>query len=394
MDPNNIQGMSEAQRQAAIRLARQKVMATFSRQPENYIPTEEKIDEDAKDSARAAIKETAAENLQNPYAQTMANEQGITRIDAAQWKKYHSAWQNYYQKYYEGYYTKAIKENSEKQRQNSPEEEGRGRILNDLRRKIRGKVSTQATRLRKSRHFVPIISGVLVLLIFLFLQYNRNVFAAINAYISPGNSDVGQTGIVELDPSVSTTVGPESKLIIPKINIEVPIVFGIGNDHASQQRGMQSGVTHFAIPGASSVPGQIGNTVISGHSSNDVFDNGSYKFIFAQLERLGEKDTIYINYEGVRYTYAVVRTEVVLPTDVGKLIYNTDKPMLTLITCTPLGSAKYRLLVVAEQVGPSPETAKPATPSGSQITEPAAMPSNSPTFIDNVINFFKGLFGG
>lgn len=90
------------------------------------------------------------------------------------------------------------------------------------------------------------------------------------------------------------------------------------------------------IPGASSHPGQVGNTVLSGHSSNDVFAAGDYKFIFMQLDKLEIGDTIYANYEGVRYTYIVTGKEEVLPSQVDKLIYPTDKPVMTLITCTPL----------------------------------------------------------
>jgi sortase A len=131
----------------------------------------------------------------------------------------------------------------------------------------------------------------------------------------------------------------------------------------------------------------VGNTVLSGHSSNDIIDPGSYKFIFAQLERLSKNDTIYANYNGVRYTYTVTKTEVVKPTDVGKLIYETDKPVLTLITCTPLGTSLNRLLVTAEQVSPSPNEAEaaPAVDQSSQAT--VAIPGNSPTFLQR-------LFGG
>ena len=147
---------------------------------------------------------------------------------------------------------------------------------------------------------------------------------------------------------------------------------------------MEKGVAHFAIPGASSKPGQIGNTAISGHSSNDLFDSGDYKFIFAQLDRLEVGDTIYANYEGKRYTYVVTNKEVVTPKEVSKLVYPTDKPVLTLITCTPLGTALNRLLVTAEQVSPDPAAAAPSqqVESGND----AAMPGSAPTL-------FEKLFG-
>ena len=148
---------------------------------------------------------------------------------------------------------------------------------------------------------------------------------------------------------------------------------------------MEKGVAHFAIPGANSVPGQIGNTVLAGHSSNDLFDNGSYKFIFVQLDKLNNGDMIYANYEGKRYSYSVTKKEVVKPSEVTKLTYPTDKPVMTLITCVPIGTAEKRLLVTAEQVSPDPTaaTAAPVT-SGASSTE---MTGNSATLLQR-------LFGG
>src|SRR5206468_715109 len=102
-----------------------------------------------------------------------------------------------------------------------------------------------------------------------------------------------------------------------------------------------------AVPGADSVPGQVGNTVFSGHSSNDLFEAGDYKFIFAQLDKLQNGDTIYVNYNSVRYTYTVMKEQVVKPDNVQALYGYTDKPYLTLITCTPLGTSQNRLLVTA-----------------------------------------------
>lgn len=151
---------------------------------------------------------------------------------------------------------------------------------------------------------------------------------------------------------------------------------------------MTRGVAYFGITGANSKPGQIGNTPIAGHSSNDIIDQGNYKFIFAQLDRLQKGDTIYANYQGTRYTYIVSRTEVVKPNEIGKLVYEATTPALTLITCTPVGTALNRLLVTAEQVSPSPGGASAApTSSGTAPGDSKTqMPGNSPTF-------FERLFG-
>ena len=154
---------------------------------------------------------------------------------------------------------------------------------------------------------------------------------------------------------------------------------------------MNHGVAQFKIPGADAMPGQIGNLVISGHSAGDIYSNNQYKFIFSGLERLVDGDLIYVNYNSVRYIYKVYKRETVEPTNVAALVYKIDKPILTLITCTPLGSDRYRLLVMAEQINPSYEqqenteianhetgTEDNKTPSSS------IMPANERSFFDRV----------
>lgn len=331
---------------------------------------------------------TPQETAANPYTRTHSNDHQT--VEADQWKQYHSAWQEYYQQYYERYYLGEVHKtkqeltaqaNQQISNSQEPETFTKQEAMHDLKQKLFGRIRESAKKARGSRHFVPITAALCIMLVFLFLQYNRAIFATVEAYVSPGNID--PVNII-VDPTLSVNVGPESKLVIPKINVNVPVVYDTTPDYAAQMKAMESGVAWFGIPGANSKPGQVGNTVLSGHSSNDLIDSGSYKFIFARLEQLNAGDTIYANYEGKRYTYTVTRKEVVKPNEVNKLIYPTDKPVMTLITCTPLGTALNRLLVTAEQVSPDPKAAIKAPETST--TQSADMPGNSPTF-------FQRLFG-
>lgn len=342
----------------------------------------------------------------SPYQQTQVNP---GEIQKDQWKQYHSAWQDYYQKYYERYYVGQVQrtsqaiqaraakaaaagESQQAQTANSgttpasaPQADGtvsRDEALFALRNKLRGQIQSSAVKVRRSRHFMPIAAATCVVLLFLFLQYNRILIANVQAYISPGN--VNPANII-VAPNADATVSPESKIIIPKINVDVPVDYNATPDNASQMAAMRNGVAYFGIPGANSLPGQIGNTAIAGHSSNDLIDQGNYKFAFLQLEKLAKGDTIYLNYESKRYTYSITRMEVVKPSEINKLIYPTDKPVITLITCTPIGTATNRLLVTAEQISPSPSTAAPAPVGSGDASGPAVeMPGNSPTFMERV----------
>ena len=330
------------------------------------------------------------------------------QVTAEQWSQYHSAWQKYYQTYYERYYVNHL---SNKQREmrsyiesnianshqdNTPaadnpepdETVSQSDAVKQLRSEIRQKVRDNAKKVKKSRHFVPAIAGVVVVLVFVFLQYNRVIFGAVAAYTTPGNIEPQN---IIVDPTVNVEVGPEPRMVIPKINIDAPVVYGIGADHDSQMKAMESGIAHFSIPGANAVPGQVGNAVFAAHSSNDAFARGDYKFVFAQNEKLAKDDIIYMNYNSKRYTYKVTSMEVVLPSEVNKIQIQTDKPMLTLISCVPLGTAEKRLLVFAEQISPDPSGAAESSQQNSDESsgqETDKIPGQpSPTI-------FERMFGG
>jgi sortase A len=352
-------------------------------------------------TGQVAGAQTSSQEGNLPAAYRRTHDSGKHEAHAEQWKQYHTAWQEYYQKYYEHYYVGAVQQvhQAYSERANAqtsfgageptsgkePTSDGmsRSEAMDDLRTQLLGKVRAGAGKVRKSRHFIPLTAALVVLLLFSFLQYNRAIIATVNAYVTPGEMDPQN---IVVDPNASLQVGPEPKVIIPKINVNVPVDYTATPDQASQLKAMENGTAYFGIPGANSKPGQVGNTVIAGHSSNDFIDNGQYKFVFAPLDRLKPGDIIYLNYEGIRYTYSVTKLTVVKPTDVSALVYPTTKPELTLITCTPLGTALNRLLVTAEQVSPNPAAATAAPATSSQDAK-AVMPGNSPTI-------FERLFGG
>lgn len=351
------------------------------------------IQEDTRKQTQAS-----SELATTPYLRTMNSTDSNPQVAAEnQWQQYHEAWQKYYQTYYERHFLgrlyaqqkaeaetpKIIASHQNKQPNEkqivSPEE-----AMGELRQTIRQKVVQSTQKVKKSRHFAPIIAGLLVLVTISFLQWNRVIVGAVAAYTSPGNIEPQN---IIANPTASVDVGPESRMIIPKINVDAPVIYGVGPDHNSQMKAMEGGIAHFSIPGANAVPGQIGNTVLAAHSSNDIFASGDYKVVFAQNEKLVVGDTIYMHYEGTRYAYAVTKTEVVLPTEVSRVQLDTDRPMLTLISCVPLGTAQKRLLVFAEQVSPDPAG---ASQSADASTEPSStdIPGRpSPTLLEK-------LFGG
>ena len=337
-----------------------------------------------------------ASSAENPYTRTLSHDSPLKAQDQS-WQKYHTAWQTYYQQYYERYYVsqvKAAKRSLNEQaevhrtaaerlnRQTSDDKTmTQDQAISDLRNSLRNRVRGHAAKVRKSRHFMPIMAAAAVMLVFLFLQYNRVLFAYVEAYVMPGQMDAES---IIVSPNSEAAVSSDPKLIIPKIAVDVPIIWDAdASSQDSLNTAMNNGVVWFNIQGANAKPGQKGNFVLSGHSANNWTDSGKYKFIFARLEKIQENDVVYINYNSKRYTYKITHTQVVKPTDVTALHIGSDKPYITLITCTPLGTATNRLLVFGEQISPNPDqaTASSNNSSGSNTTQ---MPSNSPTFLEQL----------
>lgn len=190
------------------------------------------------------------------------------------------------------------------------------------------------------------------------------------------------------DPNAVTTnasiVSPESVIIIPKINVSAPIVYADSVAEDEVMKDLESGVVHYAN---TAKPGENGNAVIFGHSSNDWWESGDYKFVFALLGKLEVGDQIQVNYSSRKYVYEVTEKKVVEPSEVS-VLNPTPNPVLTLITCTPPGTAWQRLIIVAKQIQPSPDVEpagqvasvqKPGQQPVDGPTKAASIPSNAPS---------------
>lgn len=391
-------------------------VAQMTREQINRIYQQQTIN----DQQQAQDDPPAAEITQNipeqtsPYFKTRQHEQHS--VDQKQWQHYHSSWQNYYQKYYERYYVGAVHtanqtlqqhaqqlqnahrelEETAANQANNQDENGsisERDALNDLRSELLTKVQDSAKKVRKSRHFIPAISAICVLLVFAFFQYNSVIFSYAQAYVSPGNIDPQN---IITDPNASLAVGQEPRLIFPRFNIDVPVVYEntmgatAKETDDKQMAAMRKGVAYFGAQGFSARPGELGNFGIAGHSSNDVTDSGAAKFVFAPLLKAKKGDVFYLNYNGTRYTYSVTELKEVKPNGVSALAVGSSKPMATLITCTPLGTADRRLLVFGEQISPDPDAAKSSSNSDTNDTSNVSAPQltgKSPTI-------FEQLFGG
>jgi sortase A len=186
------------------------------------------------------------------------------------------------------------------------------------------------------------------------------------------------------------------ELTIPKINVHAPVNFVPTLDESQVLKSLETGVVHYAN---TANPGEIGNPVVFGHSSNDWWEPGNYKYVFVLLDKLGPGDQFTVDYQGTRYTYAVTDSKIVDPTDVSVLA-QTDTPTFTLITCSPPGTSWRRLVVSAKQISPNPNTAV-ASAVAPKPTSNGSLPSAAPGLWTqlsqawaNITAGFGALFGG
>lgn len=133
--------------------------------------------------------------------------------------------------------------------------------------------------------------------------------------------------------------GSKYYLSIPKLNItDATVIIGSSDLKKSLIQYPQT-----------ALPGQLGNTVVFGHSVLPQFFNPkSYLTIFSTLHKLKIGDEILINYDGSRYKYIISEMYEIKPTDFSVLEQRFDDRVITLITCSPPGTYLRRLVVKAE----------------------------------------------
>ncbi len=127
----------------------------------------------------------------------------------------------------------------------------------------------------------------------------------------------------------------DNRLVIPGIQVDNPLILG------SDPENVNRGVWHRPH---TSTPDQGGNTVLVAHR----FSYNS-PATFYHLDKMANGDTFAVWWEGQEYVYEVFETVVVDATAI-EIESNTEEPIVTLYTCTPVWTAVDRLVVKARLV--------------------------------------------
>jgi sortase A len=259
------------------------------------------------------------------------------------------------------------------------------RSTQDIQHVVRDKVSAGG-KLQAKHHIQSLLFGLamgaLVLVIFLFGFFNEVIIAP---FIQPSRH-ASATPLIVSNSTIAPTSTPE--VIIPKINVEIPTDFSqTTTDEGQIENALENGVVHYPT---TVKPGEQGNAAFFGHSSNNIFNKGKYKFAFVLLHTLVNGDTFYLTYNGKVYVYKVISRTIVDPSEVGVLgPVPGQTATATLITCDPPGTSLHRLIVVGQQISPDPAGNVAAS---APTTKQAAtyLPGNGPTLLGRFLRTTAG----
>jgi LPXTG-site transpeptidase (sortase) family protein len=187
--------------------------------------------------------------------------------------------------------------------------------------------------------------------------YGPLTLARLNFILFPVKAEVKVVAVLPKenlpnDKKYIQAVSTEFGVVIPKIHANAPVVPSVNPYQESvYQEALTRGVAHAA---GTALPDQPGAVFLFAHSAGDITRAMRYNAVFYLLSELTTGDDIYLFYKGQPYRYQVEKTEIVAPDKVEYLNQTSPERTLILMTCTPAGTSRDRLLVHAKLVAVNP----------------------------------------
>lgn len=135
-----------------------------------------------------------------------------------------------------------------------------------------------------------------------------------------------------ITPERQAYVSESLRLVVPKLNLDLPIQNGVDDMALEQGPGLYD---YAQLPGTGNR-----NVSIAGH--RDIHGAPFYG-----VHTLGEGDYFYLLYEDTIYRYTYRSTTIVAEDDWGP-IFSQGFSCLTLTSCDPIGTTLHRIIIQAE----------------------------------------------
>jgi LPXTG-site transpeptidase (sortase) family protein len=199
--------------------------------------------------------------------------------------------------------------------------------------------------------FISTFVGAFLLLNIRFVEKNVQYWAA------PGTIQTRDTlqdaiRLLPLSENAQPKLLPDTaRLVIDKIGVDAPVVFGVPPDNTLIYNRLEQGVVHYS---STAKPGSPGTAIVLGHSSAYPWYRGNYGAVFALLSKLNPGDRFYVQYSDNRtFVYQVHQSVIFNPfagDDRLQQLENAPGNHIILISCYPVGTNYKRIAIQADQV--------------------------------------------
>ncbi len=188
---------------------------------------------------------------------------------------------------------------------------------------------------------------ILIFLVFLFI-FNWNDLSWVFSYrtVSTLLSDFFKTEVYEDEIIYSDNYTDKKNSIeIPKIEITAPLVIVESSDPNKVYQSLDKGVVIWP---ESKLPGQVGQTILLGHSSPPNWPKIKHDWVFTKINELEKENEVIIYFNNEKFSYRV-KDKIFLERgeEVPNDLTNLDKDTIILISCWPPGKDVRRIAVVA-----------------------------------------------
>jgi LPXTG-site transpeptidase (sortase) family protein len=137
-------------------------------------------------------------------------------------------------------------------------------------------------------------------------------------------------------------------LEIPKIEAFSQVIANVNtSDQKTYSEALKKGIAHAA---GTYLPGMGGSVTFFAHSTDIAANITTYNALFYRLDELAPGDLVNVWFLGEKLTYRVRGSKITPPDDVSVFIKEQSGEKLDLVTCTPRGTTKNRLIVEAELI--------------------------------------------
>jgi LPXTG-site transpeptidase (sortase) family protein len=170
------------------------------------------------------------------------------------------------------------------------------------------------------------------------------------SYTEPGADYLTAVVAQNQTPVIDQDYSKQLKITIPSAGIS-NINLGTnvpGNKPELYDEVLKHGVAHLK---GTSVPGDIGTTVIYGHSGvAGLLAKSNPQIVFSRLDTVSIGDTMSIERDGKELNYVVSGKKIVDPQNLTFMGDQDTKERAILLTCWPLGIGTKRLIVIADRI--------------------------------------------